>query len=219
MRVKPPLPALVALVSVTALSGCASGYQYVKNDDLGFYARVPDGWAVYDETDIYPDASERDLERLGQMRWVRTFHGGDDQHDVEASRASNGPVPAGVLLIRAISAQDREELDLRTMRGGGDPNMDPLTLEQQPAPNGQTVTVLQDEPVEFDGGFSGVHTVYAVEGGEGGPFITEQTVLRNSRSTVMYFFVVSCSDECYSETYRDEIQDFVDSWTIQEVQS
>jgi hypothetical protein len=128
-------------------------------------------------------------------------------------------VPSGRVQILAVLPQDREVLSLRMMRGRGNPNADPLTLEDQPPPSGETYTVLVDEPVDFDGGYSGVHTVFAVEGVEGGPFVWEQTVLRNSTSTRMYIFRVSCSAECFFETYNDEIKDFVDSWTIQEVRS
>jgi hypothetical protein len=219
MRGKPPLLALVALASVLALSGCASGNQYIKNDDQGVYARVPDGWAVYDEADLVPDASDRELERLGQISWIRTIHGGDGPHVLEASLVPNGSVPSGVVQVVAVLPQDREVLDLRMMRGRGNPNLDPLVLEDQPPPNGQTYTVLLDEPVERDGGYNGVHTIYAVEGLEGGAYVSEQTVLRNSESTVLYIFKVNCSPECYFETYKDKIKDFVDSWTIQEVQS
>ncbi len=35
----------------------------------------------------------------------------------------------------------------------------------------------------------------------------------------MFLFTVSCDEQCYFETYKDQIQDFVDSWTIQEVPS
>ena len=103
MRLSSPLLALVALVSLSALSGCASGYQYIKNDELGVYARLPEGWAVYDEADLNPGASERDLQRQGQVQWLRTFHGGDGAHAVEASLMRNNPVPAGAGLIRAVA--------------------------------------------------------------------------------------------------------------------
>jgi hypothetical protein len=208
----------VLLVSASALSGCASGYQYIKNDEMGVYARVPEGWAVYGTADLRPGDTERELERLEQVRWVRTFHGGDGQHDVQASVSPSGPVPAGGVLIEAISPERREVLDLRTMRGGGNAALDPIMLESQPPADGSTYTVLQDEPVEFDGGYSGIHTIWAVTS-QGQTFITEQTVLRDAPSTRMFLFTVSCDEQCYFETYKDQIQDFVDSWTIQEVPS
>ncbi len=219
MRGKPPLLAVVALASVSALSGCGSGYQYIKNDDAGLYARLPQGWEVYDETDRFPDASERDLERLNQVQWVRTFLGGDGDHDVEQSVMPGNPVPAGVVSIQAIPRRTREILDLRTMRGLGDDAADPLTLEQNPPPTGEVYRVLQDEPVDFDGGYTGLHTIYMVSSPGEEPYVVDQTVLRNAPSTALIQFVVACTEECYFDTYKDEIADLVDSWTIQEVRS
>lgn len=213
-----PLLALVVLASVSALSGCASGYQYIKNDNIGVYAKVPAGWTVYDEADLYPGASERDLQRIAQVRWVRTFYGGDDGQGVQASMTKGTSVPTGQVAISAVPPQAREVLDLRTMRGAGDPNADPITLEQQGSPTGERYSVLADEPVTMADGYSGLHTVYAV-GGQGEPYIVDQTVLRSADSSHIVLFVVSCTEECYAETYKDEIKTLVDSWTIQEVQS
>jgi hypothetical protein len=67
-------------------------------------------------------------------------------------------------------------------------------------------------------GYSGLHTVYAVAG-QGDPYIVDQTVLRSADSSRLVLFTVSCTEECYSETYKNDIKTFVDSWTIQEVQS
>ncbi|HEY7073456.1 MAG TPA: hypothetical protein VH479_25245 [Acidimicrobiales bacterium] len=215
----PPLLAVVALASMWASSGCASGYQYIKNDDIGVYAKVPAGWTVFDEADLFPGASERDLERISQVRWTRTFYGGDDGQGVEASTTRGGPVPAGQVSILAVPPQAREVLDLRTMRGGGDPNADPITLQQQGgSPTGEQYSVVSDEPVSMAGGYSGLHTVYAVAG-QGDPYIVDQTVLRSADSSRIVLFTVSCTEQCYSETYKNQIKSLVDSWTIQEVQS
>ena len=215
----PPLLAVVALASISAFSGCASGYQYIKNDDLGVYAKVPGGWTVFDEADLYPGASERDLQRLSQVRWTRTFVAGHDGQGVEASMTKGGSVPAGQVSILAVPPQAREVLDLRTMRGGGDPNSDPLTLEQQGgSPTGEQYSVISDDPVSMPGGYSGLHTVYAVSG-QAEPYIVDQTVVRSADSSRIVLFTVSCTEQCYSETYKNQIKTLVDSWTIQEVQS
>jgi hypothetical protein len=214
-----PLLAVVVLASMWAMSGCASGYQYIKNDDIGVYAKVPAGWTVYGDADLHPGASERDLERMKQVRWVRTFYGGDDGQSVEASLTQGSSVPTGQIAISAIPPQAREVLDLRTMRGGGDPNADPITLEQQGgSPTGASYHVLADDSVSMANGYTGLHTVYAVAG-QGGIYVVDQTVLRSADSSRIVLFTVSCTEECYADTYKDEIKTLVDSWTIQEVQS
>ena len=216
----PPLLAVVVLASTWAMSGCGSGYQYIKNDDVGVYAKVPAGWTVYGDAELHPGANERDLERMAQVRWIRSFYGGDDGQSVEASLTPNSPVPTGQVVIQAIPPQIREVLDLRTMRGGGNPNADPVTLEQQGGSptTGEAYHVLTDDSVTMADGYSGLHTVYAVAGPDG-IYVVDQIVLRSPDSTRMVLFTVGCAEECYADTYKDEIKTLVDSWTIQEVQS
>ena len=75
MRSIPARLAPIAVASVAVLgSACGgSGYQYVKNDELGIYAKLPDDWTVYDEEDLFPDASQTELDREAEVRWIRTF--------------------------------------------------------------------------------------------------------------------------------------------------
>ena len=78
--------------------------------------------------------------------------------------------------------------------------------------------VIVDEPVEFDGGYTGLHTVFVIEN-DGSPIVIDQTSVRDSQSSQIISFIVGCGEECYFETHKDEIADLVDSWTIQEVRS
>ena len=217
MRV-PPRPLMVFAVFSGIVMGAGacggSGYQYIENDDLGMYAKLPDDWVVFDETDLFPDESERERELRAQSLWVRTFAGSADA-DVDASQQV-GDDPTGQVVVQAIAPDDRETFDLRTLRGGGDPARDPVAAQGTDLGEGLSVTVLSDEPVTFDGGFSGVHTVFVVQMG-GDATITDRTAVRNAETTVMAVFEVSCTERCYSETHQDEIADIVESWTIQEV--
>jgi hypothetical protein len=214
MRVAPP-PILSALAAVglAAVSCGGSGYQYVENDDLGVYARLPDDWGVYDESDLFPDASDRELEQRASQVWMRTFDGADEP-SVEASQSPGGESPAGLVIVRALSQQEREQLDLSALRGAGNPARDPVAAAA--ADSEGIVEVVSDQPVEFEGGFTGVHTVFVVDEGDG-PVVTDQIALRNAATTALALFQVSCSEDCYYETHKDEIADLVESWTIQEV--
>ncbi len=98
-------------------------------------------------------------------------------------------------------------------RGGGDPARDPVAADA--ADTEGVITVLSDEPVEFEGGYSGVHTVFVIDQG-GTPVVTDQTAVRNAQSTAIALFQVGCTETCYFETHKDAIADLVDSWTIQE---
>jgi hypothetical protein len=203
----------VAFVAVAGSACGGSGYQYVKNDDLGIYARLPDDWTVFDEDDLFPDATERELDRQAQSLWVRVFDASEDP-SIDAAENFDGPKPAGVVVARALTIEQREALDLAMLRGLGDPARNPLTrAETEPG-----YEVLLDEAVEYEGGFSGVHTVY-VTAETGSRVVVDQTALRDSSSSAIVMFVVGCEEECYADTHKDEIADLVDSWTIQEVRS
>jgi hypothetical protein len=214
-----PARLAVVLVASVAVAGSAcggSGYQYVKNDDLGVYAKLPEDWTVYDEEDLFPEASETQLDAQSEMRWIRTFDSSDDP-SVEAAGRLDGPSPSGVIQHSLLTGAQQENLDLGMLRGRGDPSRDPLAAQEQGGPQAG-VQVMDDEMVEFDGGYTGLHTVFVVEN-DGEPFVVDQTAVRDSLSSSIIVFAVGCNEQCYFETHRDEIQELVDSWTIQEVSS
>jgi hypothetical protein len=217
MRVSPPSPPLLAtaLAILAGVSGCGtSGYQYVANEDLGIYAKLPDDWAVYDETELFPDDTERQRDQRAEQAWLRSFDAATEP-SAEASQSLGTDTPAGYVIVRALTQQEREQLDLSSLRGGGNPELDPIAA--QSAQGGQSeVTVLSDDPVEYEGGFTGVHTVFVLDTPDG-PVVIDQVTVRNAETTAIAVFRVSCSESCYFETHKDEIADVVDSWTIQEV--
>lgn len=218
MRVSPPLLA-TALALVAGAGACGtSGYQYVQNDELGIYSRLPDDWAVYDETDLFPDDTDRERDQRAEQAWLRSFDAAADP-SAEASQSLGTDTPTGYVIVRALTRQEREQLDLSSLRGGGNPSLDPIAAEAAAAQGGPSeVTVLSDEPVEYDGGFTGVHTVFVLDSPDG-PVVIDQVTVRNAETTAIALFRVSCSESCYFETHKDEIADVVDSWTIQEVRS
>jgi hypothetical protein len=201
---------VIVAVGVSACGG--SGYQFVQNDDLGVYAKLPGDWEIYDEHDLFPEDSDRQLERRREAMWVRTFDGSDDP-SAEASTSPGDGDPTGIVQVRALTPGEREQINLSALRGLGNPQADPVAAARANAP----VRVLEDEPVEFEGGFHGVHTVFGVAPeGENDLVVTDRTVLLDAASTTMFVFQVACAEDCYLETHKDEIADIVESWTIQE---
>jgi hypothetical protein len=213
MRVSPSLLA-VAIALVVADACGTSGYQYVSNEDLGIYAKLPDDWTVYDEADLFPDDTERERDRRAQQAWFRSFDGSDDP-SAEASQSPGDDTPTGVVTVRALSRQEREQLNLSVLRGRGNPMLDPVAAESAGGSGGE-VAVLSDDPVEYEGGFTGIHTVFLVETPDE-PVVFDQVAVRNADTSAIAVFLVSCSESCYFDTHKDEIADVVDSWTIQEV--
>jgi hypothetical protein len=216
MRVTRSLVGLGAVVVAVGVGACGgSGYQFVQNDDLGVYAKVPGDWKVYDEQDLFPEDSDTQLERRREAMWVRTFDGSDDP-SAEASTSPGAGDPTGIVQVRALDPDEREQVNLSALRGLGNPQADPVAAARANVP----VQVLVDEPVEFDGGYHGVHTVFAVTPEDGNDLVvTDRTVLLDAASTTMFVFQVACAEDCYLETHKDEIAEIVDSWTIQEEDS
>jgi hypothetical protein len=212
MRVAPPLVGSVVAAALGVGACGGSGYQFVQNEDLGVYAKVPDGWTVYDEADLFPDESDEQLERRRASSWLRTFDASDDP-SVEDSQSPGESEPTGVVQVQQLTAEMREQMSLSAMRGLGNPMNDPVAASRQ----SEEVDVLVDEPVEFDGGYHGVHTVFAVAPEPGADLVViDRTVLLDSASTTMFMFQVACEERCYLDTHHDEITETVDSWTIQE---
>lgn len=204
---------LCALVLVGLAAACGgSGHQFVENGDLGVYAKLPGDWTVYDDADLFPDDSDRQLERRRETMWVQTFDASGEP-SVEASQAPGGAHPTGIVQARLLSPEEREQINLSALRGLGNPQGDPVAAAGQD----NSVEVLLDEPVEFDGGYHGVHTVFSVRPQDDGDAVfTDRTVLLDAPTTTMFVFQVACEEECFLDTHGDEIADVVDSWTIQE---
>jgi hypothetical protein len=212
MRVAPSLAGLVLAAAMGAEACGGSGYQFVQNEDLGVYAKVPDGWTVYDESDLFPDDSDQQLERRRESSWMRTFDASDEP-SVEGSQSPGESDPTGVVQVQRLTADVREQMSLSAMRGLGNPMNDPVAASRQ----SDQVEVLLDEPAEFEGGYHGVHTVFAVAPEpEGDAVVIDRTVLLDSASTTLFMFQVACEEQCYLDTHHDEITEIVESWTIQE---
>jgi hypothetical protein len=206
----------LGLVGLAAAACAGSGYEFVQNDEHGVYARVPDDWAVYDNDEVLEaltgdESGGSDV--LEPSVWSSGFDAGDDPSP-ERVIQPGADSPRGFVQIRRLNPQQRNQVNLSTLRGfviGGDP------LAANPlGGSGNRARVLEEEPVEFDGGYHGLHTVFAVPPASGDVVIIDQTALLDSTSSTLFLLVVSCDEDCYFETNHDEITDIVDSWTIEE---
>jgi hypothetical protein len=197
------------------LAGCGgSGYQFVENEDLGVYARVPDDWALYDEEDLLDlrideELSPEEVERETSGMFYRGFDSDDEEPSVQFD--PTGDSPSGFVRVLPLTPSLREQANLTLLRMLPTEGLLPISVTD-PAPG---IQVVLDEPVEFDGGYHGVHTVVALDQGEVVAML-DQTVLLDSTSSIAYMFMVGCDRHCYLDTHGDEIEDIVDSWTIQE---
>jgi hypothetical protein len=204
---------LIAAVAAVA-AGCGdSGSQYIQNDAYGVYARIPSEWSVYDEDDVFADLSDIEREAQTQNLWLRVFDGAAEP-TVEHASIAGTATPTGMVRVAELNPRARDQMNVSALRGGGDPSRDPVALASQSPAFG----IIADEPVTFDGGFHGVHTVFTIKDPEDGTTsVFDRTAVLNGTGEVFYLFQVVCDPQCFFETHKDEIADVVDSWTIQEV--
>jgi hypothetical protein len=213
---------VVGLVGLALVaSACAgSGRNFVQNDEYGVYAKVPGDWTVFDSDEVLEAVTGRSNDSGGSdvlqpRTWLSGFAAGDHPTAREVVQPGADD-PRGYLQIVQLTRAEREQINLSSMRGavlGVDPlASDPLTGQSSDA------QVLADEPVEFDGGYHGLHTVIATQPQARGEQATviDQTAVLSSDSSVLYLLVVSCNEDCYFETSHDDITEIVDSWAIQE---
>jgi hypothetical protein len=215
MRISGGLAGACVLTTVAAIAaGCGSpGSQYIQNDAYGVYARIPSDWHVYDEEDIFPELSSVELEAQSRGMWIRSFDASDTPSAEHAGAAGTSD-PTGNVQVLQLPARVRDQMSMSALRGLGDPSRDPVALASQDPNFG----IIANEPVTFDGGFHGVHTVFTVEDAQDGTTtVFDRTAVLDATSEVAYLFQVTCDPQCYFETHQDEIADVVDSWTIQEV--
>jgi hypothetical protein len=217
MRIGTGVVGVAAAGALLASVGCGGPrYQYVQNDTLGVYAKIPAGWKVYDEKSLFPDDSQTEAQSRAKGSWIRTFDGGDKPTVAASQAVAGNDDPVGMVRVEALPASMRDQINITQIRGLAglfDPSLDPVAVSQE---NSQ-VSVVSDAPKVFKGGFHGEHTVFTLQGDGGGTSVIDTTALLNSTNNVIYMFRVTCSDRCYFETHKDEIAKVVDSWTIQEV--
>jgi hypothetical protein len=181
----------------------------VSNRDEGLYFRVPEDWAVL-------ELAESDTgipETIGASDPWRRLLDRSPTPGVANFNAELPVYPVGLASIESITSIDaRNELDYRTLRAlatnGED---DPVELATAEDP---TVEVVSLEDVTTDDGARGERIVFTTERPDGSLLTTDQTALVDPLTTEVYRLLLKCEAHCY-ESNRDEIDDIVESWTVE----
>lgn len=207
-------------------AGCGdSSSQYIENEDLGVFAKLPKDWAVYDTEALLTSMNEGEdalsdaaMERAQAQLWFRGFDASPEP-SAEGSVKLGASEPRGFVQIQALGQEQRDQINVSGLRSAVI-GTDPLSAGQDNmgALGGiaaEDVEVITDEPAQFEGGYHGNHNVFAVQQGND-VAIVDQTALLDSTSSRLYLFVVSCDETCYFEHDSDDIRAIVDSWTIDE---
>lgn len=200
------LLAVTVGVGLTACGG--SGYEYVENDDAGLYFRVPDSWSVLEVEE--EDTGRPEGRGAVPDPWLRLL---DRSPTPGASnyQAQVPSYPVGLASVTPVATlQERDTLDYATMRSSvlGE---DPLTLAEQPD---SSLELVDGYDIIDIAGMRGQRWIYTIEV-EAGRFVTiDHTSLVNDDTTEVYSLALKCESTCYEDN-RDEIDDIVDSWTIE----
>jgi hypothetical protein len=204
----------VAALGLIAASCGGSGYEYVSNDEAGIFFKVPDDWSVIDV-----DTDDGTLGRPGvPLDWVRVV----DSSSAPAVTNYRTPVPAdpvGIAVVEPVeTASQRDGLSLEMLRtyalsgyvAETDTPVDPLVLNQEAD---GPLEMIDGYDINLDGGFHGQRIVFDLEIEPGQVVTIDQTALVDAETTEVYRLLIKCEAHCYADR-RAEIDDIVDSWTI-----
>jgi hypothetical protein len=217
---------LLVVAGCLALVAAACGdssTQYIENEDLGVFAKLPSDWAVYDTREILTsvstdegELSESALDRAETRLWFQGFDA-SSQPSAAGSIKLGASEPRGFVRVEALTQEERDQINVSGLRAkvlGTDPMVaSDSTMGALGGVNPEDVQVIADEPATFDGGYHGNHNVFAIQQGND-LAIVDQTALLDSTSSRLYLFVVSCNEDCYFENNADDIKELVESWTI-----
>ena len=114
---------------VAAACGDSSS-QYIENEDLGVFAKLPKDWAVYDTeawlTEMNTGGeplSDAAMERALSRLWFSGFDASTQPSAVGATKVG-GPEPRGFVQVQALTKEQRDQVNLRVLRSmviGTDP--------------------------------------------------------------------------------------------------
>ena len=212
MAARARLGALLVLATAF-LTACGafeqSGYQFVRNPSTGTYLKVPDDWTVHGHRDVTGF-----LDRIGKtpagfsqsVPFVTTFGASDEL--VEYPFDPLGTRPAGIVQVRLLAPQERDEISFATMR-------DELVSIEEGLEAGQ-VEVLSREEVRRGDDARGERLRYVITDPETGEqFVIDQTTLLDERTEKLYLLAVGCQALCFDRN-EDEIDEVVSSLIIKE---
>jgi hypothetical protein len=200
----------LAVAAASGLASCGgSGYEYVANDDAGLYFRVPDSWAVLE---VDPAETGRPAASGDPVEgWARLL----DRSPTPGAANFEAPVPSypvGLASVDPVPDLDtRDAIDYASLRALAYDGTDPFAEAQVEGSNVQLVD-LYDLDIADD--VRGQRVVFTVQNDDG-TFVTyDQTALVDNLTTEIYRLLLKCESTCY-ERNRDEIDDIVESWTVE----
>lgn len=215
----------MVLLALAALVGACgrSGFQYVHNDQVNAYFKVPDDWTLFSEREILGLSAipipPLERQRLLARTWMRGFDASPRPSPLNVVDV-DGPHPRGYAQVRALTDEERSAIslsDLRSLGLGGllERNPDPIK-EVQDNPHGP-VEILSSQDVVFPGGTHGIRMEVAADTPSGRVVVVDYTAVVDAETRLLYLFVIGCQERCYfNADNQSQIKTIADSWMIKE---
>lgn len=197
-----------AALGLLAAACAGSGFTYVQSSANNAYFKIPDDWELYDKQQVIASTGAKlsEDEESG-LRYLAIFDADPKpslDHDLQTAAH-----PFGVVRVRRLTVEERDTFSLSALRNEVVPVDEILDKDL-----GDVDVLSGPESIVKPKGFRGTRLVYTVQSPEGS-FTVDQTGLVDSRTTLVYFFIVGCEADCYAGN-RKTITEIADSWTIKE---
>ena len=203
---------LVVALSTIGLSACgAQQYTYVADSAAGTYYKVPFSWHEISQKDL--NAALQAAGGSGAGIWSTAFDAGTAP-SANHFLASDVGQPFVFAEVGQLSATVSNELSYNMMRDF----MLPVTsnARQADAQGGFPLTnfkQLRDQTISGKQGVHGVRETFQYTFPNGIADTFDESVLTNANQTVVYFLMVHCTNDCYSQN-RDKINTVMTSFTV-----
>jgi hypothetical protein len=202
--------AVLSFAAAAVLAGCfGTKYHYVKNSKDNAYFRIPDEWKLYDEDAVLEKlakgATEEERDQIREITWQVGFDGAPKpslNHFFDP-RAS---YPAGRAQVYNLTVEESDLVSLSALRN--------FSVGIDDLIQSGSGSILDEQRVELDGGFHGLHVIAKVVGSDDGDVLTyNQILLLDQATTKLYEITVVCGSACYDHHEKD-IKRIIKSWTV-----
>lgn len=200
----------IATAGLLTVACSGTGFRYVSNSDTQTFFKVPEGWRVYDQQEIFGGTiggSQQGAQLAESSLWMVAFDAGTTQ-TVGALIDPRAEHPRGFANVRLLEAAERDVFSLRTIR-----NM-VIPVDQLEADTQGRAEVLYEEELVLDGGFHGTRLLVRAQLNEG-EVVIDQTGIVDPATRTVYLFVIGCGLECF-DANLETIREVADSWTVKE---
>jgi hypothetical protein len=198
----------------TACAG--SGYQYVADRETQSFFKIPNGWKLFDQQDLFPDAPSSNPFRDEQnpTQFVMGFSANPSEEASSFPRLDAG-TPEGFALVHMLSDSERDQASLGLIRNAFVP------IDQMYQQDSNSVVLYASEDISDENGLRGSHMVFSLRESPDptrpytGSVTVNQTGLFDPQTEKLYLFAVFCTSDCYQQ-HEKTIERIADSWKVSE---